>query len=227
MDAITGFLTRLLASTGLGVNKDVTVIAAFVLAVIIVAVVLALRRRSDRLAERFDGPHPRHATDEEAEPHVVPVREAVQDALADLEQAKQQLEGANRPESKPSGDLARLASDLAIMRETIGKTVATNVASAKAEPLTAQQSVQDYQGRIELLQATLTSLQSEQLTLRRLLETCNSGLQSIEQFVAAVPSIRTEHASIKQQLAELNARFDAASEVLTDLLQSEDLPKDH
>jgi prefoldin subunit 5 len=107
------------------------------------------------------------------------------------------------------------------------ETVATNVSSTKAELMTVQMSVQNYQERIELLQATLSSLQHEQLTLRKLLESCNSGLKGIEQLVAAIPSLRTEHASIKKQLAELTARFDAASEVLAELLQSEDLSNDH
>ena len=225
MDAITGFLAQLLARTGLSVSKEVTLVAAFVLAVIIVAVGLALRRRSDRLAERFENPHPRDASVREVEPYVIGTHEAALDAPSDLDRSKPDLGGPNHQESEPSGDLAKLATELASMRESIRKTVASNVSGAKAESMTVQESVQDYQGRIELLQATLTSLQTEQLTLRKLLETCNSGLQSIEQFVAAVPSIRTEHASIKQQLAELNARFDAASEVLADLLQSEDLPK--
>jgi chromosome segregation ATPase len=198
--------------------------------VIVVAVGLALRRRGDRLQEHLDDLRPPHLSLGEAEPYVVgaheAVPEAVPDAVSDADRSKQHLDGANRQEPEPSGELARLATDLANMQETIRKTVATNVPSAKAESMTVQESVQNYQGRIELLQATLTSLQSEQLTLRKLLETCNSGLKRMEQFVAAVPSLRTEHASIKQQLAELNARFDAASEVLADLLQPEDRPKD-
>ena len=122
------------------------------------------------------------------------------------------------------------------------EAVATNLPSTKAELITLQESVeeesveeesveeesvQEYQAGIELLQATLISLQREQLTLHKLLEACNARFKGIEQLVAAVPSLRTEHASIKKQLTELNARFDAASELLADFLQSEDLPDDH
>jgi len=223
MDAVKGLLAQLLASTGLGVNKEVMLVAAFALAVMVVAVALALSRRRNRLEERLEDPRQPHPSVGEAEPHLVRAQEAVSDALPDFDRSKQHLAGANRLKAEPTGDLARLATDLASMRET----VATNVPSTRAELMTVHESVQNYQGRIELLQATLTSLQSEQLTLRRLLESCNSGLKSIEQLAAAVPSLRTEHAALKKQLAELNARFDAASEVLAELLQSEDLPNDH
>jgi chromosome segregation ATPase len=101
---------------------------------------------------------------------------------------------------------------------------ATNPPSAKSELVTDQEAVQTYQARIELLQATLNSLQREQANLHKLLEACNAGLKGIEQLVAAIPGLRIEHASIKKQLAELNTRFDAASEVLAEVLQSEDLP---
>jgi chromosome segregation ATPase len=197
MDASRGFFAQLLAGTGLAVSKEVTLVAVFVLAVIIVAVGLAVRRRGDRLAERFEDPHLRDASVREVEPDVLRAHEAVADAPSDLDRSKQDVGEPNRQKSEPSGDLAKLAADLASMRETIGKTAASNVPGTRGESMTARESVQDYQGRIELLQATLTSLQSEQLTLRKLLEACNAGLKSIEPFVAAVRSIRTEHASIR------------------------------
>ena len=103
---------------------------------------------------------------------------------------------------------------------------ATNPPNAKSELVADQEAVQNYQARIELLQATLKSLQREQANLHKLLEACNAGLKGIEQLVAAIPGLRIEHASIKKQLAELNTRFDAASEVLAEVLQSEDLPHD-
>ena len=215
MDAVTGFLAQLLARTGLGVNKEVMLVAAFALAVIVVAVALARSRRRDRLNEHLEDPRQPHASEREADLGAVRAHEVVSDAPSELDQPKQNLAGANRQESEPGGDLA-----------SVRESTATNVPSANAESMAVQQSVQHYQERIELLQATLTSLQIEQLTLRKLLETCNSGLKGIEQLVAAIPSLRTEHASIKKQLAELNARFEAASEVLAELLQSEDPPND-
>jgi chromosome segregation ATPase len=154
---------------------------------------------------------------------VVGAHKAVAAVSSDLDEFNHHLGSANSEKSEPSSELARLATDLGSMREA----VATNLPSTKAELITVQESVQNHQARIELLQGTLTSLQREQLTLHKLLEACNAGLKGIEQLVAAIPSLRTEHASIKKQLAELNARFDAASEVLADLLQSEDLPDDH
>jgi hypothetical protein len=79
---------------------------------------------------------------------------------------------------------------------------------------------------MEMMQATLTSLQGEQRKLCKVLKAWNSRMKDMEQIVAAVPSIRTEQAGIKNQLAEWNSRFDGASEVLAEFLQSEDLPNE-
>ena len=213
MDALTDFFAQLLARTGSALNTEVILIVAFALSVMIVAVGLALARRRGRLEDRLV----------DSELGIVGAHRAVSDVLSDLDRSKQHLGNANSEKSEPSGELAKLAVDPGSMREA----VATNPPNTKAELTTDQESEQNYQARIELLQATLSSLQREQLTLHKLLEACNAGLKGIEQLVAAIPSLRIEHASIKKQLAELNTRFDAASEVLAELLQCEDLPDDH
>ena len=80
---------------------------------------------------------------------------------------------------------------------------------------------------LAVVAARLSERLGANVPLRSLLEDCNAGLKNIEQLIARIPSLRDEHASIKKQLAELNSRFDAASEVLAGLLQqSEDFPND-
>ena len=212
MDTVTGFWTQLLARTGLAVNPEVALVAGFALTVIIVAVALALGRRGSRLEERLVDREILQSNLRNAETPVGPPPESDPDALAEIEAATQH--------SGESSDMARLISDLANMREGM----ASHLPSTKAEFMAVQESVQNYQGRIELLRTTLNSLQSEQVTLHKLLEACNADLKDIEQFAASLPRLRTEHASIKKQLAELNARFEAASEVLADFLPSEDPP---
>ena len=211
MDALKGSFARLLASTGLAVNTEVILIVAFALAVTIVAVGLALSRRKVRLETRLV----------DSEPGVVVAHRAVSDVLSDLDGSKEHLGTASSAKPEPSGELAKPAIDLG----STHKAVATNLPSTTAEAITDQESVQNYQAGIELLQTTLTSLQREQLALHQLLAACNAGLKGIEQLVAAIPSLRIEYASIKKQLAELNARFDAASELLAEFVQSED-PRD-
>jgi hypothetical protein len=212
MDALTDFFVRLLARTGLTVNTEVTLIVAFALAVMIVAIGLALSRRRGRLEDRLVV----------SELGMVDAPRAPSDGLSDSDRSKQQLGDANWGKSPPSGALPQLAVHSGSMREA----AATNPPNSKSQPVTDQAAVQNYEARIELLQATLNSLQREQATLHKLLEACNAGLKGIEQLVAAIPGLRIEHASIKKQLAELNTRFDAASEVLAEVLQSEDLLHD-
>lgn len=222
MDAITGFFAQLLASTGLGVSKEAALFALLVLAVMIVVVALARSRRSHRLEVHLEDPRQSHAGMREAEPAVVPAHGPVSDALSDSDRSKQTAGGADRQEFAPSGNPGGIAADGA----RSGETFATNVPRTRVESAAAQTPAQNYQARFELMHATLSSLQREQLALRKLLENCNSGLKGIEQLAAAIPSLRTEHASIKKQLAELTARFDVASEILADLLESEDPPRD-
>jgi SMC interacting uncharacterized protein involved in chromosome segregation len=75
----------------------------------------------------------------------------------------------------------------------------------------------------DTVEARLTILQSNQDEMYKVLKAWDARLKDLEQTVAAVPSIRTEQAEMKSELAEWNSRFDAASEVLAEFLQSEDL----
>jgi hypothetical protein len=220
MDTMTGFWSQLLARTGLALNPEVALAAGLALTVIIVAVALALGRRGSRLQERLVDREILQPNLRSAEPPVGPPPGSDPDALAETGAAAQLSGESSRPRSEPDGDMARLISDLENMREGM----ASHLPSTKAEFMAVQESVQNYQGRIELLRTTLNSLQSEQVTLHKLLDACNTDLHDIEQFAASLPRLRTEHASIRKQLAELNARFEAVSEVLADFLPSEDPP---
>lgn len=217
---MTGFWAQLLARTGLALNPEVALVAGFALTVIIVAVALALGRRGSRLEERLVDREILQSNLRNADTPAGPPPGPDPDALAEMDARTQHSGDSSRPRAEPDGDMARLISDLADMREGM----ASHLPSTKAEFMAVQESVQNYQGRIELLRTTLNSLQSEQVTLHKLLDACNSDLKDIEQFAASLPRLRTEHASIRKQLAELNARFEAASEVLADFLPSEDPP---
>ena len=150
---------------------------------------------------------------------VVSALGSIAGALPDLDGFKQTLRGANSQQSELIGTLAKVSIDVESMRET----VATSLLNIKSELMTLQESMRDHHPRLEMIQATLTSLQGEQRKLYKVLKAWNSRLKHMEQMVAAVPSIRTEQAGIKNELAEWNSRFDAASEVLAEFLQSEDL----
>jgi hypothetical protein len=214
MDAVKGFWAQLLASTG---NTELMVYGAVVLAILIVAVALAVGRRSNRLEDSLLHLREPHASVHWPEPRVTLQPGGSPDVLSGVNEA---LDSTGSREVERSGHRARLVNDPTTIRA--GMATAPPAPGGQSTPV--QDSMRGDQERIEMLQVALATLQSEQVTLRDLLQACNAGLQNIEQLVAAIPSLRKEHASIKKQLAELNTRFDAASEVLAGLLQSEDLP---
>ena len=225
MDAVTAFVEELFASTGLSVDTALILCTAGALAVIILLVVLALSRRIDRLEGcLMDLRHlhtTMHATQAQ-HARVVSALGSIAGALPDLDGFKQYLRDANSQQSELIGTLAKVSIDLENMRET----VATSLLDTRSELMTLQESIQNYHPRMEMMQATLTSLQGEQRKLCKVLKAWNSRMNDMEQIVAAVPSIRTEQAGIKNELAEWNSRFDGASEVLAEFLQSEDLPNE-
>jgi prefoldin subunit 5 len=199
-------------------NPEIALGAGLALTAIIVAIALAFGRRSSRLEDRFADPgilqpglgHP-------AAP-VAPPAEYAPDRVSSVDATTHHSEEPNRATSDPGAAANTLTADLANLREGMVAVLP----STKAEFMAVQQSVQNYQERIELLRTTLNSLQSEQLALHKLLESCNADLKDIERFAASISNIRNEHASIKKQLAELNTRFQVVSEVLADFLPSED-----
>ena len=130
---------------------------------------------------------------------------------------KQFLRSANNQRSEHTGTLAKVSLDMESMRET----VTTGLLDTQSALMTLQESVRDYYPRMEMLQATLTTLQTEHRRLSKVLRAWSSRLKDMEQIVAAVPSIRTEQAGIRNELAEWNSRFADASEVLAEFLQSE------
>jgi len=213
MDAVKSFWAQLLAKTGLDVSSEAALVAGLALTVLVVVIALLFGRRSSRLEERFMDP----GTFQPSLPNAQ--LSALSDEVPKANTPIQSSSGGSISHaSDPGGDTTRLALDLANLRDGM----ASVLPGTKAEFMAVQESVQNYQERIELLRTTLNSLQSEQLTLHKLLEACNADLQDIERFAASVPKLRSQHASIKKQLTELNERFHAVSEVLADFLPSQD-----
>ena len=225
MDALTGFVAELVAGMGLSGNMALVLCTAVVLSIVILSAVLVLGRRVDRLEGCLLDLRHLHTTLQDTQTdhaRVVSALGSMAGALPDLNEFKQSLRGANSQQSDLIGALAKVSVDLESIRETVG----TNLLHAKSELLSLQESIQDYHPRIDIVQAMLTSLHSEQRELYRVLKAWNSRLKDMEQIVAAVPSIRTEQAEIKNELAEWNSRFGAAPEVLAEFLQSQDLPNE-
>ena len=225
MDAVTGFVSELSASTGLSMSMTLLLCAAVGLGIIILAVVLALGRRIDRLEERLLDLRQLQVTMQETQTeHVrlVAALRSIASALPDLDGFKQFLRNANSQQSEHTGTLAKVSLDLESMRET----VTTGLLNTQSELMTLQESVRDYYPRMEMMQATLTTLQTENRKLYKVLKAWDSRLKAMEQIVEAVPSIRTEQAGIRNELAEWNSRFGVASEVLAEFLQSEVPPNE-
>ncbi len=82
----------------------------------------------------------------------------------------------------------------------------------------------DLEGMRDSVEARLATLQRNQDKTYQVLKAWDSRLNDLEQTVAAVPSIQTEQAVIKNELADWYSRFDAASAVFAECLQSEDPP---
>ena len=220
MDALTGFVSELSASTGLSMNMALALCAVVGLGIIILSVLLVLSRRIDRLEECLMDLQQLHVTMQETQTEqarVVGALRSIASALPDLDGLKQFLRSANSQRSEHTGTLAKVSLDMESMRET----VTTGLLDTQSALMTLQESVRDYYPRMEMLQATLTTLQTEHRRLSKVLRAWSSRLKDMEQIVAAVPSIRTEQAGIRNELAEWNSRFADASDVLAEFLQSE------
>jgi DNA repair exonuclease SbcCD ATPase subunit len=225
VDAVTDFFANLLASTGLTANTAVILCAAAALGIIILSVVVALSRRIDRLEGSLMDLRQLHTTMHETQTYhaqVVGVLGSIADALPDLEGFKQYLRNATDQQSELTGGLARVSIDLEGMRDH----VAASLLDTKSELTTLRESIEDYYPRMETIQASLRVLEDEQRKVYKILKAWDSKLKDLERTTAAVPSIRTEQAAIKGELAEWNSRFDAASVVLAEFLQSEDPSND-
>ena len=129
---------------------------------------------------------------------------------------------AESQQSEVIGTVARVSIDLESMREV----VATSFPKINTELVTLQESMDDYHSRLEIMQATLTMLHSEQNKTYKVLKAWNSQLKDLREMVAALPSIEKEQAEVRNELTEWKSRFNAASEVLAEFLQSDDLPNE-
>ena len=225
MDLITGFLAEFFASTGLAVSTAIVLGVVGAVAVIILSVVLALGRRIDRLEERLMDLRQIHTTMQETQTdhaHVVSALGSIAGALPDLEEVKQSLRRAESQQSEVIGTVARVSIDLESMREV----VATSFPKINTELVTLQESMDDYHSRLEIMQAPLTMLHSEQNKTYKVLKAWNSQLKDLREMVAALPSIEKEQAEVRNELTEWKSRFNAASEVLAEFLQSDGLPNE-
>jgi chromosome segregation ATPase len=132
------------------------------------------------------------------------------------------LRRAESQQSEVIGTVARVSIDLESMREV----VATSFPKINTELVTLQESMDDYHSRLEIMQATLTMLHSEQNKTYKVLKAWNSQFKDLREMVAALPSIEKEQAEVRNELTEWKSRFNAASEVLAEFLQSDDLPNE-
>src|SRR5262245_29866934 len=162
MDAVTGYLAQLIAKTGLNVSSEAALASGLVLIVVIVAIALLFSRRGSRLEERFADPSTFQPVVRNAEVPAAPDGRSNSDSIA-----PQPASGGTTSHPPDSdGYTAQLGDDLANLHEGM----ASLLPSTRAEFMAVQESVQNYQERIELLRTTLNSMQSEQLTLHKLME---------------------------------------------------------
>lgn len=195
---MTDLAADLFAMTGLKVSMALVILCATLgPALLILAVVLAMSRRIDRLEEwlmdlrrlhvAFQDTQTQHAS-------VVSRLESIAGTLPDLDGVKEYLRGANSTQSELISAVSKVSVDLAAMRDKV--------------------------------EARLAALQSNQSKMYKVLKAWDSRLNDLEQTVAAVPGIQAEQVGIKNELAEWYSRLDVAAEKFAECLQSEDQPSD-